>query len=65
MAGFVKLLIACILENLAGGGGGVEGGRAFVKKLEDVWNHSGSWLVGGRVPLLRERNGRVPLLRDR
>ena len=42
MAGFVKLLVSCILENLAGGGGGVEGRWAFVKKLEDVWNHGGN-----------------------
>ena len=41
MTCFVKLLITCVLENFAGIGGGVEGGRAFVEELEDVGNHGG------------------------
>ena len=41
MACFVKLLIPRVLEDFADIGGGMEGGRAFVKELEDVWNHGG------------------------
>ncbi len=39
MACFIKLLITSILKHLNGTGGGVEGRRTFVKKLEEVLSH--------------------------